>query len=240
MGRRRLTGYGWAPYWVPMLAFLALVELGSRAPEDLGLVFLTLKALVPAGCLAFYAARGAYPELRETRVSPAVAGDVAIGLLGAALWLTPFLLLPQLRPPDAGFAPEGFGGHATLAWGLRGLGYAAVTPFVEELFVRSFLLRFLDVFDQRADFRNVPIGRFRWRSFLGVLVYFVFTHQPWEWGVMAAWTLLTMAWFYRRKSLPALVLAHAVTNGALFALAAFADGRFRDADGSPIGLRFLL
>lgn len=240
MVKRRLTGYGWAPYWVPMLAFLGLAEVGARAPESWGLALLVLKVLLPGGALVGYAARGGYPELRDLRASPVLLADVAIGLLGAALWVAPFLLLPAQRPETGGFAPEAFGAGATWAWWLRGLGYAVVTPFVEELFVRSWLLRFLDVFDQRRDFRKVPIGRFRWRSFIGVTLYFVFTHQSWEWGVMAVWTLLTMAWFYHRRSLPALVLVHAVTNGALFALVALGDGRFRDPDGTPIGLRFLL
>jgi len=240
MEKRRLTGYGWAPYWVPMLAFLGLVELGNRVPESWGLVLLGLKLLIPGGCLLAYAMRGAYPELRDLRRSPALLGDIAIGLLGAALWVGPFLLFAGLRPEGGGFAPEGFGERETLVWWLRGAGYAVVTPFVEELFVRSWLLRFLDVFDQRRDFRKVPIGRFRWRSFLGVTLYFVFSHQSWEWGVMVAWTLLTMAWFYHRRSLPALVLVHAVTNGAIFALVALGEGRFADPGGVPIDLRFLI
>jgi CAAX prenyl protease-like protein len=240
MAKRRLTGYGWAPYWMPMLAFLGLVELGNRGPESWDLALLALKLLLPGGCLVWYASRGAYPELRDLRGSPLLLADVMIGLLGAALWVGPFLLFPGLRPEIDGFAPEAFGESETLVWCLRGLGYAVITPFVEELFVRSWLLRFLDVFDQRKDFRKVPIGRFRWRSFIGVTLYFVFTHQSWEWGVMLGWTLLTMAWFYHRRSLSALVIVHAVTNGAIFALVALGEGRFSDPDGVPIGLRFLL
>ena len=239
MTKRRLTGYGWAPYWFPMLAFLGLVELGGRLPDGGGLGLLGLKVALPGGLVFWYAARGRYPELRGLGPSSGIALDVLVGLLGAALWVAPFLLFDGLRPEGAGFDAGAYGA-AGWALALRGLGYALVTPFVEELFVRSWLLRFLDVFDTREDFRKVPIARFRWRSFVLTTLYFVFSHQSWEWGVMAGWTLLTMAWFYHRRSLMALVVAHAVTNGAIFLFVLACDGRFTDAAGAPISLWFFI
>ena len=103
--------------------------------------------------------------------------------------------------------------------GLRGLGYAVVTPFVEELFVRSWLLRYSDVFWDRRDFRKLPIGQFTPRSFTVVVVYFVFSHVTWEYPVALAWILLTQLWFYRRRDLRALVVVHAASNAAIFAAA---------------------
>jgi hypothetical protein len=153
----------------------------------------------------------------------------------------PFVLFPSLCPEEPGFDPEQFG--ASSAWltlSIRAVGFAAVTPFIEELFVRSWLLRYIDVFETRKDFRKIPIALFSWRSFLVVTVYFVFSHQSWEWSVMLAWTLLTMAWFYHRKHLAPLVLVHAVTNGAILAFVVFFDGHFTGADGQPLGLWFFL
>jgi uncharacterized protein len=106
--------------------------------------------------------------------------------------------------------------------------------------VRSWLLRYVEVADTRRPFRGVPIARFSWRSFVIVTLWFVFSHSPFEWGVMLAWTLLTMAWFYRRKHIAPLVLVHAVTNGAIFAFVPCFDGVFRDASGAPISLWFFL
>jgi len=57
---------------------------------------------------------------------------------------------------------------------------------------------------------------------------------------MLAWTLLTMAWFYWRRHIVPLIIVHAVTNGAIFAFVLLCDERFRDGQGSPIGLWFLL
>ena len=73
-----------------------------------------------------------------------------------------------------------------------------------------------------------------------VTVWFVFSHAPFEWGVMLGWTLLTMAWFYHRKHIAPLVLVHAVTNGAILAFVRCFDGVFRDASGAPISLWFFL
>ena len=233
---------GWGPYWLPMLAFLLLIEVGRRAPDSAGGFFLGLRVLVPGALVAGYAARGRYPELRGFRVDARVALDVAVGLLGAALWIAPFLWFPELRPTSPGFDPaHAFGADwSGLALALRGVGYAAVTPFVEELFVRSWLLRYAQVWSSQRDFRNVPMARFTWPSFAVTTGYFVFTHQPWEWGVMFAWTLLTMAWFYHRRHIAPLILVHAVTNGAIFAFVWLGDGRVHDATGAVVPLWFLL
>lgn len=233
---------GWGPYWLPMLAFLLLIEVGSRAPEGAAGAFLALRVLVPGGLVLWYAARGRYPELSGFRADATLVHDVGVGLLGAALWAAPFLLWDGLRPEELGFDPGlPFGAEgAALALTLRGVGYAAVTPFVEELFVRSWLQRFAEVWNTRRDFRSVPIAHFTLPSFLVTSAYFVFTHQRWEWGVMLAWTLLTMAWFYRRRHIVPLIVVHVVTNGAIFAFVLLCDGRFRDAQGAPIPLWFLL
>jgi CAAX prenyl protease-like protein len=225
-----------------MGAFLLLIEIGSRAPESAAGLFLALRVLVPASLLIWYAARRDYPELSGFHADARVLQDIGIGLLGAALWIAPFLLFDSLRPDIEGFDPQAyFGPDGTgLALAIRAIGYAAVTPFVEELFVRSWLLRFSDVFSSRRDFRDVPIARFTPLSFSVTVIYFVFTHQRWEWGVMLVWTLLTMAWFYHRRHIVPLIIVHAVTNGAIFAFVLLFNNSFRDHLGAPIALWFLL
>ncbi len=232
---------GWAPYWAPYLAFLIAVEISSRASPVADPILLVTRVAAPLAFLVFFLRRGAYPELRGATWGAWALGDVAIGLLGAALWIAPFLWFDSVRPDEPGFDPAQLGaGGVGLALAIRAIGYAGVTPFVEELFVRSWLLRFVDVVDTRRDFRSIPIARFTGRSFVVVTLYFVLSHARWEWGVMLAWTLLTMAWFYRRGHLAPLVLVHAVTNGAIFAFVVLCDGVFRDAAGLPIPLWFLL
>ena len=240
------TGLGWlqtwGPYWLPMLAFLALVTFGGSAPEAAAPWMLALRVLVPGGLFLWFLSQGRYPELRGYPGRPAaVVLDVGIGLLGAIVWVVPFVLFAPLRPDESGFDAQLLG--PSLVWltvATRAAGYALVTPFIEELFVRSWLMRYIDVFDRQQDFRRVPIARFTWRSFIVVTLYFVFSHQQWEWGVMFAWTLLTMAWFYHRRHLAPIILAHAVTNGAVLVFVLLSDGRFVGADGRPIPFWFLL
>ena len=124
--------------------------------------------------------------------------------------------------------------------GLRFLGFAAVTPFMEELFVRSWLLRFLVVIDTRGDFRNVPVGTFTWLSFLVTVTWFTFTHLSWEWGVAAATGVVYNLWLYRRRQIGAVVVSHGVTNASLFLAAWLGSGWLTDADGNPVSLLFFL
>lgn len=216
------SGIDWLPYAAPIVAFSALLALEPHLPQAGPLAWLALRLLVPAALLVFFALRGAYPELRGYRLDAGALGDALVGLGIAALWVAPYLLWPELRPVDgAAFNPAAAGESTrSLALVLRLVGFAAVTPFAEELLVRSFLMRFTDVYDTEGDFRDVPIGTFAWRSFWVTVVWFTFTHAQWEWPVAFAAGVAFNLWLYKRKSIPALVVTHAATNAALFAFVA--------------------
>lgn len=232
---------GWAPYWAPYFSFILIVMFSARVSPPFAAIFLALRVVVPAGLFVYFALRDAYPELRGARWGSLALGDVGVGLAGAVLWIAPFLLWDGLRPNERGFDTSQLGPDgAWFALTLRAIGYACVTPFVEELFMRSWLLRYVDVAQSRRSFRSVPIAHFSWASFAIVVLFFVTTHQLWEYGVMFVWTLLTMAWFYHRKHIAPIVLVHAVTNGAIFAFVCAFDRVFHDASGAPISLWFFL
>src|SRR5262245_47446591 len=121
-------GHGWWPYLTPIFSFLLLGELAGRLGEESGAWLLPLRVAVPAGLLATFYARGAYPELR-TPPPGGVLGlalDTLVGVAGAGLWMAPYLWLDHetfpafLRPDrDGGFDPELFGmGLAPLALSL--------------------------------------------------------------------------------------------------------------------------
>jgi CAAX prenyl protease-like protein len=145
--------------------------------------------------------------------------------------MTPYILWPGLRPEDsseafdAGAAGEGL---RTTMLALRFAGFALVTPFVEELLVRSYLLREAEVFNSDRSFRSIPVGTFAWTGFLVTLVWFTFTHLRWEWPVAAATGVIYNVWLYRRRHMGSLILTHAVTNAALFAAVLWAGGTGRD------------
>jgi hypothetical protein len=218
MAERR--SHGWWPYLGPYGLFLVLVELENRAPESLAPWAFLARVILPGGWLLAFALQGALPELRGYRPrAPQFLQDVLCGLVIAALWMGPFLLFPGLeRPaPSEGFDAALFGpGREALGLAVRLVGFVGVTPFMEELFVRSFLIRLVDVVDGDMNFRKLPIGRFAWRSFLVTVAWFTFTHVPWEWGVATVAGVIFNLWLYRRRHLGAVIVAHAVANGAIW------------------------
>ncbi len=207
---------GSLPYLVPYAVFLALVELQERAPGLAGLAFV-LRVGVPALLLAWFWRRGAYAELRGHRVSAASLLDVAVGVAIAALWVGPYVIWPTL-PRGAAFDAELLGeGTRSVTLALRLAGFALVTPFVEELFVRSFLMRFAETLE-RGDFRTLPVARVALRGFVVTALWFTFTHAPWEWWVALPTGIALNAWLHWRGQLGACVVAHATANAAIWAL----------------------
>lgn len=230
----RERGHGWWPYVLPYVAFLGVVELGRRAPEDLAPWLLVLKPGIPAALMVYFLLRGAYPELRARRSGiGSRLSDVAVGLVLAALWMAPYIAFTGLRPDatDA-FDPMQLGESMVPAvLGLRMLGYGLVTPFFEELFIRSFVMRYSEVYSSHGDFRDVPLAHFGWTSFIVTTVIFTLGHVPWEYWVAIPWVVLTNLWFYYRKDLYAVILVHATTNAAILLFVAWADGLLFDAQG---------
>jgi CAAX prenyl protease-like protein len=88
----------------------------------------------------------------------------------------------------------------------RLFGAALVVPVMEELFWRSFLIRYI----VNSDFTKVPVGLFSWGSFAITVVLFGLEHHYLIAGMMAgiAYNLL----LYRSRSLAHCILAHGVTN----------------------------
>jgi CAAX prenyl protease-like protein len=242
-GEARDAGHGWWPYVLPYAGFLAAVETFNRIVPDawsgLGLV---LKPAVPAALLIYYASRGAYPELRRFRLDPSGRVlDVALGLLLAALWILPFVWIDAIRPDVEGFDSEQLGAAGVgLALALRMAGYAIITPLFEEIFIRSFVMRYSEVYRSRGDFRKVPLAVYTPISFVVTVVVFTLGHVPWEWWVAVPWVAITNLWFYYRKDLYAVILVHATTNAAILVAAVLWTGRFVDGEGNPISLWFFV
>lgn len=209
----------WLPYFGPMLAFMAVLTAADYAPSGYELPLMLLRVLAPGLVFLYFLRAGSYPELRAFSPGGGALLDVVVGLAVCAVWVAPYLIWPELRPePSEAFDPDAAGvDQRLLMLGLRFLGFVLVTPFIEELLVRSYLIRIAEVYnDDEPDFRRIPVGYFGWTGFLFTLAWFTFTHAQWEWPVAFAAGLIYNLWLYRRKHIGALILAHAVTNAALF------------------------
>lgn len=246
IGVEERAGHGWWPYVVPYVAFLLLSEIGARLPEAAQPFMLALKPAIVLVLVLGFRAKGAYPEwwsrppVRMT--VPGVVQDVLVGLALTAVWVVPYLLVPALRPEPGGEFDPAMAGEAWIpvVLGLRLFGYALVTPIFEELFIRSFVMRVAEVWESEHDFRDQPIARYSMRSLAVTTVVFCLGHVPWEWWVCVPWIVLSSLWFYHRRSLSALMVVHATTNGALLALAVFGEGWLTDVRGDPFSFWFFV
>jgi CAAX prenyl protease-like protein len=199
----------------PFALFIALLALRGAAPADGSWGFDTrwlyaLQAvLVGALLVALWRHYGELfaqhlPTAREWLLG------VVVGLVVFGLWITldaPWMLIGE---PAAAFVPTDAAGRVD--WPLvafRLAGAAIVVPLMEELFWRSFLMRWID----RPVFESVDPQSVSLKAI--VLSTFVFTlaHTQWLAAVVAG---LAYAWIYRHTGkLWTAVIAHAVTNAAL-------------------------
>jgi CAAX prenyl protease-like protein len=155
--------------------------------------------------------RSTWPDLAPSPKAGASALAIALGLLVAALWVGLDGRYPVYG--DAGkraaFDPNVLANGPRVAFlAVRLTGLVLVVPLFEELFWRSFVIRWLAEPDR---FRDVPIGRVTLTTGAITAVLFAAEH-PAEWlpALLTGglWALL----LYRTRSVAACFISHAVAN----------------------------
>lgn len=199
-------------YVLPMLTFVVLLGLGGVLHKiDSGFLFRSseywiypVQTILCGGMLLWF--RREY----QLQFPKRAVFAVAVGVVVFVLWIAPQQFLGFSIRTD-GFNPDIFAANLSAYWitvALRFLRLVVIVPFVEEIFWRGFLLRYLI----REDFDHVPFGTFSWSSFGIVTLIFAFSHSMPDWPA----ALLTGAIYnlvaYRTKSLSSCVVTHAVTN----------------------------
>lgn len=150
-----------------------------------------------------------YHELKTFRLRmPEVLTAIAAGVVVLVLWvsLNADWMIVGAAP---GFDPRDAGRIDWLLVAIRIGGAALVVPVMEELFWRSFLMRWI----MHPDFQAVEPSQLGLKSFVITVLLFGFEHNLWLAGIVAgaAYSLLYM----RHRNLWSPILAHAVTNGLL-------------------------
>lgn len=168
-----------------------------------------------------------WPRFVELRSGPPLRlADWALALSSGIAVLIVWVLLDTgwvtltLAP---GFDPRSFGSEA-IDWPitvLRLLGLAVVVPVIEELFWRSFIMRWLE----KPAFLQVDPATVGMRALLISSVLFALEHSQWLAGFIAG---VVYGWIYMRTGkLWVPIIAHAVTNGLLGAYILYTqDWRF--------------
>lgn len=131
-------------------------------------------------------------------------------ILMLILWVSPQMIF-RLHWRFIGFDPTVFRNTPALYYTVvtvRFIRLAVIVPFVEEIFWRGFLLRYLI----REDFESVPPGTFTWFSFAVVTGLFCLEHKPADYAAAILSGALFNFIYYRTRSLSSCVLAHAVAN----------------------------
>ena len=204
--------------WVriaPFALFMLLLALRGAAPADGSWGFdprwLYGVSVLTVGALLAWFWRD-YGELVK-QLAPTtreISWALAVGLVVFWLWIhldAPWMTIGQPSAPFARLTIDG-----RLDWPLvvtRWIGAALLVPVMEELFWRSFLMRWIE----RPTFQGVDPQRVGLRAV--VLSSFVFTLAHTLWLAAAIAGLAYAMLYVRTGKLWVPVIAHAVTNGAL-------------------------
>ena len=191
------------------LRFLRSYNLISFSDQTLFLLY-PVKTLTTVFLLFWLYRRYSELNWRDLGRIPDTLLSLLLGLLVFVLWINMDWIFTD-PGKSAGFNPTLFS-DPVLFNGLivlRLAGAVLVVPLMEELFWRSFILRYLI----DSEFTKIRIGQFTWFSCIASAVLFGLEHHLIFAGIMAglAYNLL----LYRTKSIVQCIFAHAVTNLAL-------------------------
>ena len=196
----------------PFLAYLSFIFIADMlgrlgfAAHDLRWLY-ALKIGVVLGMLVYW--RRAYTELAWSPLGTRTVGVTLVtGIVVFLLWINLDAGWMSIGVSD-GFDPRNDGAVEWSLVVLRIAGAALVVPVMEELFWRSFLLRWIDAPNFLAfNPRLVSV-----KAIVVTVVLFGFEHNLWLAGMIAgaAYTALYM----RSQSIWTSILAHGVTNGVL-------------------------
>ena len=210
-GAPMLSRAAWARIlpFLTYMAFIAVAELlgrlGWSAAELRWLYGVKIGAVVLV--LAFFWRQ--YAELNTFRLpAPALLLALAAGVLVLVLWLSLGAGWMTIGAA-AGFDPTTAGRIDWPLVAVRIAGAALVVPVMEELFWRSFLLRWLDT----PAFESVDPAQVSFKSALMTSVLFGFEHNLWLAGIVAGAAYCAL--YMRHRTIWSPILAHAVTNGLL-------------------------
>ena len=193
------------------IAFLVLEDAiknySAASPFDTRLIYSYKMACVALLLVFFWRC---YEELAEFKLQlHEVLSSVVVGMGVFLLWISLDFQWMSFGH-SIGYDPRNMAGD--IDWSLalpRLLGAAVVVPIMEELFWRSFLLRWL----KHPKFIEVSPAQVGLRALLISSVMFGVEHALWLAGIVAG---LAYSWLYMKsKKLWVPILAHATTNGLL-------------------------
>ncbi len=199
--------------YLPFAAYMLFIPI-QQGLESMGLSKLDLRWLyllqisVVLSLILYF--RRDYIELRVKLPFSQVVLALAVGIFVFVLWINlnaPWMMIKSKTDP-LNWLQAG----TTLDWaliGVRWCGAALVVPVMEELFWRSFIMRWID----NPEFLQAKPAATSLKAFLITAALFASEHSLLLAGFVAG---LAYNFLYRRsENLWSPILSHAVTNGVL-------------------------
>jgi CAAX prenyl protease-like protein len=199
------------PYVAPLFVFLVLTSLESSLPSAEWYPLAYASKVLAVAAVA-WVCRSTWSDLCPLPPFRALVLATMIGVIVFVLWIRLEGWYPSLGllGTRTGFDPSSLApGPKWLFIAFRLAGLVALIPLIEELFWRSFLIRWVI----NPDFRKVRLGNVTPLAAAITSALFGFSHPEW---LPAILTGLLWAWLlWQTKSVSACVLSHAVANLAL-------------------------
>lgn len=196
----------WLPYVTPFAIFMLLTEISSLFPDFAAELYITKTIVV--GFFLWYWRKNFRVDFSQQLLLRDTMIAVFCGVVVVLIWVLPENYLYQLEKGSL-FNPYDLTQSyisAILLIVVRIFGAAIVVPIMEELFWRSFLMRYLIT----SPFTSIAVGKFSWFSFLSVAVLFGLAHHRFIVGIIAG-IIYGLLLIYQ-KNLKGVIIAHGTTN----------------------------
>ena len=195
-------------YYLPMGVFLAFIAIAGHWPS-LYVASYVARAVIVGVMLWIF--RGHYTKIRWNHWWL----GVMVGVVGIFQWVGMQSWLEHhfkfFQPSPDFFDPSKVFPGAGAFWSfvaVRVCGAVLVVPFMEELFWRDYLWRYVSA---PNNFKLAEVGERDWKSFLVVSIAFATVHG--NWGLTAIiWAMMIGLLLIKTRSLGACIIAHGVTN----------------------------
>lgn len=210
----------WFPRVFPFLLFVAFIALESLiefishyytpmviVAEYDSYFFYPVKTVLVGIALLLMWKRYTEIDMRNTFSVKNILIGLIAGVGVFAMWINMDMKFTTMSEPKD-FNPF-ITGNSLLFYliiSFRLFGTSVVVPVFEEIFWRSFIIRYII----NPKFENVPVGQFTWFSFVISSIFFGLEHNLWLAGIMAGVSYSLV--LYYTRSLVVAIFSHGVTN----------------------------
>ena len=218
MTSKNIKWEGYIPYLAPYFAFLGIRAIADLFPNGLYLGYILAYA---AAAFLLWIFHQRYQEMHENKITPLnLFWAFVVGIIGITIWILPYHYITNFAKTDGIFGLLGSRqntiklSHLLKNWlspflFFRFIGYVLIVPIFEELFIRSFLWRFII----NPDIDNVAVGKYTAFAFWGTATLFALSHN--EWIVAFLYAVIINLFLIIKKDIKLCMVAHGFSNAIL-------------------------